>query len=233
VARAEEEVSDVATRLAEVAVRIAGAADACGRDRREVKLIAVSKTKPVAMIREAYAAGQRAFGENYAQELAQKAEDLADLPDLEWHFIGHLQSNKARLVVKAARVVHTVDSASLVRELGKRAAQAGGGLRQVLIEVNVGGEAQKFGVAPGEIAEVMEAVAAESALVLRGLMTVPPAGGPEVARHVFETLATLRSLHGGAARLPELSMGMSGDLDEAIRAGATMVRVGSAIFGER
>jgi pyridoxal phosphate enzyme (YggS family) len=225
VARTEEKVTDIAARLAEVAERIRGAAEACGRDPRAVKLIAVSKTKPAAMIRDAYAAGQRAFGENYAQELAEKALELADLPELEWHFIGHLQSNKARLVVKAARVVHTVDGASLARELGKRAAQAGGAPREVLIEVNVGGEAQKFGVSPGEIAE--------PALVLRGLMTVPPAGGPEVARQVFETLATLRSLHGGEARLPELSMGMSGDLDEAIRAGATMVRVGSAIFGER
>jgi pyridoxal phosphate enzyme (YggS family) len=233
VARAEEAVSEIPARLHAIRERIARAAEACGRAPGDVKLVAVSKTKPAAAIREAYAAGQRAFGENYAQELDAKATELRDLPDLEWHFIGHLQSNKAKLVVASARVVHTVDTASLARELGKRAAQAGSAPRDVLIEVNVGCEAQKFGVSPGEIAEVMEAVAGEPALVLRGLMTVPPAGGPEVARRVFETLATLRTLHGGVARLPELSMGMSSDLEEAIACGATMVRVGSAIFGER
>ena len=104
-------MSDLAARLAEVKERIARAAEACGRQASDVKLIAVSKTKPASAIREAYAAGQRAFGENYAQELAAKAEELADLGDLEWHFIGHLQSNKAKLIVKAAHVVHTVDGA--------------------------------------------------------------------------------------------------------------------------
>jgi pyridoxal phosphate enzyme (YggS family) len=226
-------MTDVGERLAAALARIARAASACGREPRDVKLIAVSKTQPAAAIREAYAAGQRAFGENYAQELDTKASELADLRDLEWHFIGHLQSNKAKLVVKAARVLHTVDSPSLARAFGRRAAEVGGARRGVLIEVNVGAEPQKFGVAPGEIAEVMAVVSEEPALALMGLMTVPPAGGPDVARRVFETLATLRSLHGGTAQLPELSMGMSGDLEEAIACGATMVRVGSAIFGER
>jgi pyridoxal phosphate enzyme (YggS family) len=233
VAREEVDMSDVARGLADVRARIDAAAKACGRDPSTVKLVAVSKTKPAEAIRAAYEAGQRAFGENYAQELDAKATELADLPDLEWHFIGHLQSNKAKLVVKAAKVIHTVDGGSLARELGKRAAAMGGEPRDVLIEVNVGGEAQKHGVDAGEIAEVMEAIAKESALRLRGLMTVPPAGGLDVARKVFDTLATLRSLHGGVARLPELSMGMSADLEAAIAAGATLVRVGSAIFGER
>jgi pyridoxal phosphate enzyme (YggS family) len=233
VAREEETVSDIAAQLESVRERVARAAEACGRKLADVKIIAVSKTKPASAIREAYAAGQRAFGENYAQELATKAEELADLADIEWHFIGHLQSNKAKLVVKAARLVHTVDTPSLARELGKRATQLAVAPRAVLIEVNVGGEAQKFGVAPGEIAETMRAIAAEPGLVLRGLMTVPPEGGIDVATRVFETLATLRTLHGGEAALPELSMGMSADLEAAVASGATMVRVGTAIFGGR
>jgi pyridoxal phosphate enzyme (YggS family) len=197
-----------------------------------VKLVAVSKTKPPEAVREAYAAGQRAFGENYAQELVAKAEALADLPDIEWHFIGHLQTNKAKYVAKVARVVHTIDSAALARELGKRAAAAGR-VVDALIEVNVSGEAQKYGVAPGDILEVMDAVRGQAALRLAGLMTMPPADDLEAARRVFATLSSLRSLHGGPAVLPELSMGMSGDLDVAIAAGATLVRVGSAVFGAR
>ncbi len=223
----------VGERLGAARERIARAATSCGRAPHEVRLIAVSKTKPCSAIREAYAAGQRAFGENYAQELDAKSKELADLPDIEWHFIGHLQSNKAKLVVKAARVVHTIDGVPLARAFGKRAAEAGGAPRGVLIEVNVGAEPQKFGVAPSEIADVIAAVREQPALALMGLMTVPPEGGPEVSRRVFDTLRTLRSLHGGSAVLPDLSMGMSGDLEEAVACGATMVRVGSAIFGER
>jgi PLP dependent protein len=226
-------MSDIAAGLEAVRGRIARAAEACGRDPWGIKLVAVSKTKPSSAIREAYAAGQRSFGENYAQELVQKAKELADLTEIEWHFIGHLQSNKARQVVKLAHVVHTLDGAPLARELGKRAVSAGVGPREVLIEVNVGKEPQKFGVAPEDLEEAIQAVEAQPGLSLRGLMTVPPDGGREVARRVFETLATLRAVHGGIARLPELSMGMSGDLEEAIPSGATMLRVGTAIFGER
>jgi pyridoxal phosphate enzyme (YggS family) len=229
-------MSEVKEHLQAVQARIAKAAEACGRDARDVKLIAVSKTKSWAAIREAYAAGQRAFGESYAQELVEKASQfaaLADAPEIEWHFIGHLQSNKARHVARVAHMVHTVDTASLAKELGKRAEQSVGGRLRVLVEVNVGREAQKFGVVPEDLDEVLRAVEAEPRLSLRGLMTVPPDGGRDVARRVFETLATLRTVHGGKERLPELSMGMSGDLEEAIAAGATMVRVGTAIFGER
>jgi len=222
-------VVTIAASLAEVRARVARAAEACGRAASEVKLVAVSKTKPAEAVREAYEAGQRAFGENYAQELDAKSRSLADLPDIEWHFIGHLQSNKAKIVARAANVVHTVDGASLARELGKRATR----VLPVLIEVNVGGEAQKHGCAPSDIAEVMAAVRAQPMLALRGLMTMPPADDPEAARRVFETLASLRSLHGGVAALPELSMGMSGDLEIAIASGATIVRVGTAIFGAR
>ena len=218
--------------LASVRDRIARAANAVGRDPSSVRLIAVSKTKPASAVREAYAAGQRDFGENYAQELAQKAEELADLTDLRWHFIGHLQTNKARFVVRVAHMVHTVDGPSLARELGKRAAKEGREPLPVLVEVNVGGEPQKHGATAAELKDVLACVDAEPALVLRGLMTMPP-NDLEAARRAFEALSSLRALHGGAKRLPELSMGMSDDLEIAVASGATLVRVGTAIFGGR
>jgi pyridoxal phosphate enzyme (YggS family) len=223
----------IAESLAGVKARIARAAQASGRDPRAVKLVAVSKTKSPAAIREAYVAGQRAFGENYAQELDEKARALADLADIEWHFIGHLQTNKAKIVARAAHVVHTVDSVVLTRELAKRVKNAGRAPLPVLIEVNVGAEAQKHGASPSELAEVTAAVRADPALALRGLMTMPPAGDLIKARKVFETLVTLRSLHGGPELLPELSMGMSDDLEVAVACGATLVRVGTAVFGAR
>jgi pyridoxal phosphate enzyme (YggS family) len=226
----------IAERLARVRDRIARAAKAVGRDPETVRLIAVSKTKPADAIREAYAAGQRDFGENYAQELATKAALLADLADLRWHFIGHLQTNKARFVARAAHFVHTVDGPSLARELGKRAAKEGwGDTRErlpVLVEVNVGGEPQKHGSSAADLGDVLASVDAEPSLVLRGLMTMPP-NDLEAARRVFEALSSLRNLHGGKTRLPELSMGMSDDLEVAIASGATLVRVGTAIFGTR
>lgn len=224
----------IASNLAQVRARIERAAVAAGRDPAAVKLVAVSKTKGAELVREAHAAGQRAFGENYAQELAAKAEALADLPGVEWHFIGHLQTNKARVVAAHAHVVHTVDSVALARELGKRVAKLGRAAPlPVLIEVSVAGEAQKAGAAPSDIDEVMRAVAEQPSLALRGLMTVPPADDLDAARRVFDTLVSLRNLHGGVRALPELSMGMSHDLEVAIACGATIVRVGTAIFGAR
>ena len=223
----------IAAELEATHERIARAARAARRDPSEVKLVAVSKTKPPEAIREAYAAGQRAFGESYAQELSAKREALADLPDLEWHFIGHLQTNKAKYVARAAHVVHSLDSAVLARELGKRVASAGREAITVLIEVNVSGEPQKHGAAASELAEVIAAVQAEPSLRLQGLMTMPPADDLEAARRTFSALGSLRSLHGGMPVLPELSMGMSGDLEIAVACGATLVRVGSAIFGDR
>jgi pyridoxal phosphate enzyme (YggS family) len=219
--------------LAAVRERIDRAAAEAGRSARDVKLVAVSKAQPVDAIRRAYAAGQRAFGESYAQELAAKAEALADLPEIEWHFIGHLQTNKAKIVARHAHVVHSVGSEVLAHELGKRAAREARGMLPVLIEVNVAREPQKAGAAPSEIEAVMQAIRLEPSLALRGLMTVPPAGSLEVARGVFGTLATLRTLHGGSSALPELSMGMSADFEVAIACGSTWVRVGTAIFGER
>ncbi len=218
--------------LARVRERIERAARAASRDPDEIRLVAVSKTKPAEAVRVAYAEGQRDFGENYAQELLEKAELLVDLPDLRWHFIGHLQSNKAKYVARVAHVVQTIDSPSLARELAKRVAHTNRGPLEVLVEVNVGGEAQKHGAAPGEVADVIAAIVAEPLLKLRGLMTMPP-HDLESARRAFEALSSLRNAHGGAARLPELSMGMSDDLEVAIACGATIVRVGTAVFGAR
>lgn len=222
----------VAERLAEVRARIERAAVASGRDASSIRLVAVSKTKSEALIREAYAQGQRAFGESYAQELDKKATALADLKDLEWHFIGHLQSNKAKLVARTAHVVHAIDHASLARELSKRATTFGRTL-QALVEVKLSREPTKHGVVSEELEELLRAIEAVPALKLRGLMTMPELGDLALAKSAFSTLRSLRDLHGGVARLPELSMGMTGDLEVAIAEGATMVRVGTAIFGER
>lgn len=225
-------MSELAARLAEVHARIERAAQAASRAPESIQLVAVSKTHPADAIREAYALGQRAFGESYAQELVAKAAQLADLADIEWHFVGHLQTNKAKYVARVAHYVHSIDSVAVARELGKRATKEQRKLR-VLIEVNVSGEAQKAGASPTEIADVIAAVRNEPALELRGLMTMPPFGDPEAARRTFESLVTLRALHGGPAALPDLSMGMTADLEIAIACGATKVRIGTAIFGER
>jgi PLP dependent protein len=191
-----------------------------------VTLIAVSKTQPAEAIREAYAAGQRHFGENYAQEWREKAEALADLPDLTWHFIGSLQTNKAKYLCGKVGWVHTVDRPELARELSRRCAAAGAGVK-VLLEVNVGGEAQKGGCAPADAPALAALVAALPALDLRGLTCIPP---PEDdPRPHFRALRALRDQLG----LRELSMGMSADWPVAVEEGATFVRVGTAIFGER
>lgn len=225
---------EIAARLAEVRRDVEAAAARAGR-AGGVRLIAVSKTKSIALIRAAYAAGQREFGENYAQELSQKAEALADLDGLRWHFIGRLQRNKAKQIASTPRCgyVHTVDRVELASELGKRAAAAGTLLR-VLVEVNVSGEQSKGGCAPDALGAVLEAVRSAPALEAVGLMTIPPdTDDPESARPFFAALRALRDAHGGAAALPELSMGMSHDYAVAIAEGATLVRVGTAIFGAR
>lgn len=191
-----------------------------------VTLIAVSKTQPAEAVREAYAAGQRHFGENYAQEWRAKAEALADLPDLTWHFIGSLQTNKAKYLAGKVAWVHTVDRLELARELSRRCAAAGATMN-VLLEVNLGGEAQKGGCAPAEAPALAEAVRALPALALRGLTCIPPP--EEDPRPHFQALRALRDRLG----LAELSMGMSADWPVAVEEGATFVRVGTAIFGER
>ncbi len=225
-------MSDIVQGLERVRARLAAALNSAGRTPDSARLIAVSKLQPPTAIRTAYAAGQRDFGENYVQELEQKVNELADLTELRWHMIGHLQRNKARSVAPLVAMIHTVHSVELARELDKRVT---GELRlSVLVEVNVGGEAQKSGCAPGALAEVLEALQGAQRLRVAGLMCVPPhTEDPSGARPYFEELARLRDAHGGAERLPELSMGMTADLEYAVAAGATMVRVGTAIFGER
>ena len=228
----ETKGSEIAARLEEVRGRIAEAAALAGR-AGAVRLLAVSKTMPAEAIRAAYAAGQREFGESYAQELAQKAEALRDLDGIVWHFIGRLQRNKAKQVAAAARVVHTVDRAELAIELGKRAVASGARLR-VLAEVNVSGEASKGGCAPDELDAVLAAIRAAPGLEAVGLMTIPPdTDDSGEARPFFAALRVLRDRHGGASALPELSMGMTHDYVVAIEEGSTLVRIGTAIFGAR
>ena len=207
--------------LARVRENIARACAKAGRAPGSVKLIAVSKLQPAEKLREAAEAGQRAFGENYAQELRDKS---AALTDVEWHFLGALQTNKVKLVAGRAALIHTCDRLALAQEIAKRA-PAGG--QRVLLEVNIGGEPQKAGVLPGEAAALLDQVRALSGLRCEGLMCIPPAEGDP--RPHF---AALREL-AGRLQLKELSMGMSADYQVAIEEGATLVRVGTAIFGER
>ncbi len=191
-----------------------------------VTLVAVSKTQPPEAVREAYSAGQRDFGENYAQEWRAKADALAGLPELRWHFIGGLQTNKVKYLAGRVHAVHTVDRPELARELSKRH-EARGARTRVFLEVNVGGEASKEGCAPAEVPALAGVVRALPALDLVGLMCVPPAAGDP--RPHFRLLRRLRDELG----LAELSMGMSGDWQAAVEEGSTLVRIGTAIFGAR
>jgi pyridoxal phosphate enzyme (YggS family) len=225
----------IGARLAEVRERIAAAALGADREPQSVRLLAVSKGHPAEAVREAYAAGQRDFGENYVQELTQKLDSLSDLA-ITWHLVGHLQRNKARQVAEHVAWVHSVDSVELARELGKRAATrtTEAGPLQVLVEVSIAGEAQKGGVGPDELEPLLGAIESEPALRLRGLMCIPPLTASTAgSRAPFDELVRLRERLGGPARLPELSMGMTQDFETAIAAGSTLVRVGTAIFGER
>jgi PLP dependent protein len=212
-----------------------------------VRLVAVSKRKSTDAMREAYRAGQRDFGENYAQELTRKALELSDIDDLRLHMIGHLQRNKVKGVLEAASALHTVDSVRLAQELGARAssfqppkvrwfeaASVADGRFPVFVEVNIGGEGQKSGCAPAELPDIARAIESHDALRLIGLMTVPPhTEDPAGSLPYFERLVQLRDQYGGPARFPELSLGMTHDLEQAVAAGATVVRVGTAIFGPR
>jgi PLP dependent protein len=191
-----------------------------------VRLVAVSKTQPPEAVREAYAAGQRDFGENYAQEWRAKADALADLAELRWHFIGGLQTNKARLLAGRVAYVHTVDRAELARELSRRLEVRAARVR-VFLEVNVAGESSKEGCAPAEVPALVEVVRTLPGLELVGLMCIPPLEADP--RPHFRLLRSLRDSLG----LAELSMGMSGDWREAVEEGATFVRIGTAIFGPR
>jgi PLP dependent protein len=234
--------------IARVQERIAGACHRAGRRPEDVRLVAVSKTVAPELIREAYDCGLRDFGENRVQEAASKQGVLRDL-DITWHLIGHLQTNKARAARQLFHWVHSVDSARVAEKLGRSAVEESGesGLPSgsgaadrltVLIEVNLGGEDAKSGVAEDGALELAQSVAAFDGLALRGLMLVPPYfEDPERSRPFFSRLRELAKMI-DSARLPgvrvnELSMGMSHDFEVAIEEGATLVRVGTAIFGAR
>ncbi|MCB2191105.1 MAG: YggS family pyridoxal phosphate-dependent enzyme [Deltaproteobacteria bacterium] len=224
----------IATNLAMVTARIAEAAKASGRKPEQVRLVAVSKTHGAEAVKAALAAGQILFGENYVQEAHDKIAEVGPGPS--WHFIGHLQSNKAKLAAELFDVIQSVDRLKLAKALDRKAGELGRKLG-VLLQVNVGGEAQKSGCAPQDAAALAQEVAKLKHLELSGLMTMPPFfGDPERARPIFAQLRELaqklgHDLPDGAMR--HLSMGMSGDYEAAIAEGATLVRVGTAIFGER
>lgn len=227
--------SGVAARLAEVRDRIATSARASGRDPSAVRLVVVTKDVPAGRVLEAIDAGATDLGENRAQELLEKMDGLAGAATHRWHFIGTLQRNKAKLIAGRVAVIHSIDSEALGREVAARAV-ATGGVQDVLLEVNVSGEASKHGVAPERTWELVAALSAVDGIRVRGLMTIAPPGGGTLAREAFAGLRELRDrLRGelGGADLDELSMGMTSDFEIAIEEGATMVRVGSAIFGPR
>jgi len=226
-------MATIAANLQAVKGRITDAARASGRDEREITLLAVSKTWPVSAIREAWDAGQAAFGENYAQEAVQKAAELADL-GLEWHFVGPIQSNKTSQIAANFAWVHGVDRLKIAERLS--AARSGKMPLEICLQVNVSGEDSKSGVAPGDMRELAAAVANLPNLRLRGLMTIPEPGLDMSAQR--RPFALLRGLMedlnaSGCCAMDTLSMGMSHDFEAAIAEGSTLVRVGTAIFGER
>ncbi len=220
----------IAERLDAVRERIDAAVRRRG-DGDPVRLVAVSKTQEIEAIEAALAAGQRDFGENYAQELASKRTALAGR-ELRWHMIGPVQSNKVKLVIDCAWI-HTIDRASLVESIDKRAPTT----QRVLVQVNVAGEPGKSGVAPADVPALLDRIGSTVHVQCDGLMLIPPLADPEAARPHFRALRRLRDELARVARprvdLRELSMGMSDDFEIAVEEGATMVRVGTAIFGAR
>ncbi len=228
-------IPDVAENLCRVQQRIAEAATRSGRDPAGITLVAVSKTMPVSAIEEAIAAGVEDLGENYAQEFRSKYAAIGGR--VRWHFIGHLQTNKVKYVVPHCALIHGVDSERLAAEIGRRA-RGIAHLQPILLEVNVAGEKSKFGLAPEQALQVAPAVAGIEGVALRGLMTMPPwPDDPEDSRPYYVALREVAEelCQQGLAEqhLRELSMGMTSDLEVAIEEGATIVRVGTGIFGPR
>jgi pyridoxal phosphate enzyme (YggS family) len=222
---------EIAKRLREVRERIAQATRRSARPLDAIRLVLAGKTQPADAIRAAYLAGARDFGENYVQEAASKCGELADLSDAIWHLIGHLQTNKAGLALRTFDIIQTLDSVRLAEAIARVRPSP---LMRVLIEVNLGGEASKSGVAAHELESLIKAT--RDKVEIAGLMTIPPpAESTGAARKYFAELRTLRdrlAARSGLA-LSELSMGMTEDFEVAIEEGATMVRVGRAVFGER
>jgi pyridoxal phosphate enzyme (YggS family) len=225
----------IADNLQDIYSRIRSAALRAGRDPASVRLVAVSKTKPAAAVSEAAQAGQRLFGENYVQELLAKAEQVAE--PVEWHFIGALQSNKVKYIAGLVAMIHSVDRLSLAMEIEKQWGKLGK-VCDVLIEVNIAEEETKSGTSTAETMQLVRDTAQLPHLRIRGLMTMPPFfDEPEQARPYFRELKQLSEIitaeNIADVRMDELSMGMSGDFEVAIEEGATLVRVGSAVFGHR
>jgi len=218
--------STIAERLEEVRGRVASACLRSGRSPEDVTVIAVTKGFAAEAVREAYAAGIRHFGENRVQEAQDKIRALADLGDVTWHMIGHLQTNKVKTAVGLFDIIHSVDSLHLAEEISRRAPHT----VSAFLEANVAGESSKFGMSLREISERYESIAALPNIEVRGLMTVAPiVAGPDETRTVFRQLREAAHSLG----LHQLSMGMTGDFDTAVEEGATHIRVGRAIFGER
>ncbi len=222
--------------LAAIEERIRAAAIESRRDPDEIRLIAVSKTVPAERVREAVQAGAHILGENYIQEAREKVEALKETP-ASWHFIGHLQTNKAKYVVRFADLIHSVDRIKLAAELDKQAHKLGK-VQPILIQVNVSGETTKSGTAPEDLRELLQEASQLPNISIQGLMTLPPFfDDPKGARPYFRRLAELRdemaALNIENISVKELSMGMTGDFEAAIAEGATMVRIGTAIFGAR
>ena len=225
----------IAENLAAVEKNIIDACDRAGRSREEVTLVSVSKTKPPEMIEEAYRLGKRVFGENKAQEMKEKQEILPG--DIDWHFIGHLQTNKVKYVVGRACLIHSVDSLRLAEAIEQESAKKNV-ICQILVEVNVAEEESKFGVRPEETLGLVEQIARLPHVHIQGLMTIAPyVEDPEQNRGIFRKLHELSVDIGGKnidnVSMDVLSMGMTVDYQVAIEEGATYVRVGTGIFGER
>jgi hypothetical protein len=209
---------------------------AAGRDPDSVRLVAVSKTKPVALIREAVAAGVTIIGESYVQEARDKFSALSHLP-VSWHFIGHLQTNKVKYVIRMFDLIHSVDSLKLALEIDKQAEKIDK-IQNILIQVNIGEELSKSGISPRNTRTLVDTIAPLAHVRVKGLMALPPFfDDPEKAAPYFKALRLLRDdlqkTGIAAVSLDELSMGMTGDFEAAIAEGATLVRIGTALFGER
>jgi pyridoxal phosphate enzyme (YggS family) len=230
-------VTEIAGNLAAVRSRIAAAANRAGRRPEDVTLVAVSKTFAAEYVRAAFAAGQRDFGENKVQEGLQKVSETSDTPGVRWHLIGHLQANKARKAAASFACIHSVDSTDLLNRLDTAAAEHGT-TPEILIQVDLARETTKFGAAEQDVEALARAAASARAVQLTGLMVIPPwTEDPEQTRPWFVQLRLLRDRLKATgipeASLRHLSMGMSHDFEAAIEEGATMVRVGTAIFGAR
>lgn len=228
--------NSIQSRLKRVKEQIEAAALSSGRDPKTVKLVAVSKTVPADRILSAIKAGVTDLGENYVQEAREKIEALRR-ENIFWHFIGHLQSNKAKYAVRLFDLIHSVDSLKLARELDKRAA-AIGKVQQILVQVNISGEATKSGIDTEQAVDLIHQIVPLESLTVCGLMTMPPYfNAPDKVRPYFRALRNLKDIIRKEAitnvDMTELSMGMTGDFEAAIEEGATLVRIGTAIFGER